>query len=296
MLADPVDRSQVPPRPAPPHPPRAPLPTAPPLSTPFELTPYPTHTPAPAAPQAPLRVRPAAQPAAGISHGPPRTPRTGQPPARRGRAAGGGGARHRRPRVPVAAAGAAGGRGRGADPAGGAAGGGGLAKQLAFLETNPQRRWLYKCRACCCCFACRIVSARATLFGAAGVAPDARVCSRPRRPAQRFSAGRATYTAAPGEAWQRDVRRAAPRGREPAGTGAAAAAARRKLAAVARRALPRGGDGGGGCEELQVLLRLQISRPRLHNVLTTFKVSLAGRCTGFRVLRDPIITSHVCGY
>ncbi|KIY97560.1 hypothetical protein MNEG_10403 [Monoraphidium neglectum] len=93
---------------------------------------------------------------------------------------------------------------------------------------------------------------------------------------ERFSAGRATYTAAPGEAWQRDVRRAAPRGREPAGTGAAAAAARRKLAAVARRALPRGGDGGGGCEELQVLLRLQISRPRLHNVLTTFKVSLAG--------------------
>lgn len=71
-----------------------------------------------------------------------------------------------------------------------------------------------------------------------------------------------------GEAHQRELHRAADDG--PASTA-------RRLALAARRVLPGGRGGGGGEEQrLQVLLRLQISRPRLHNVLTTFKLSLAG--------------------
>lgn len=72
-----------------------------------------------------------------------------------------------------------------------------------------------------------------------------------------------------GEAHQRELRhRAADEG--------PASGARRRLAMAARRVLP--GRQGAAPEEpqLQVLLRLQISRPRLHNVLTTFKLSLAG--------------------
>jgi hypothetical protein len=72
-----------------------------------------------------------------------------------------------------------------------------------------------------------------------------------------------------GEARQRELHRPA------APDEGAGAATRRRLALMARR-MRRGRGGGPEEPQLQVLLRLQISRPRLHNVLTTFKLSLAG--------------------
>lgn len=73
-----------------------------------------------------------------------------------------------------------------------------------------------------------------------------------------------------GEAQQRELRRApeaADGGKRKQAAAAAAAAARRGLG---------GARGSGDGPQLQVLLRLQMSRPRLHNVLTTIKLSLAG--------------------
>jgi len=84
-----------------------------------------------------------------------------------------------------------------------------------------------------------------------------------------FAGGR---SAGAGEAHQRELHRSA------SADDSATSATRRRLATAARRVLPgsRGSDAAAEGPQLQVLLRLQISRPRLHNVLTTFKLSLAG--------------------
>ena len=75
-----------------------------------------------------------------------------------------------------------------------------------------------------------------------------------------------------GEARQRELRR-------PARAAAAdASAARRRAGSLSPP--PRRAAGGAAASaaapQLQVLLRLQVSRPRLHNALTTVKLSLAG--------------------